>query len=377
MSRRHGSQSKTQYLRNKERQQGKDQVFEDKADKQEKVGPTPKETCGSCTHNIEEEDEDIFCDGLCGKWYHIACARVTEEENKIIGKSTNNINWYCVLCADKVEEMIHEDWGQWKKKQEEMLSTIGDLTRQLGDMKDKDIANMDKRIKTLEEYDIKAIKEKIENGATAGSQESEETKEKIRNLGIEIEANKKATATKCNSEEVNGIMKAGLNKENREMQSTVRKTVAEEVSKAREKNIIIYRAEEGTSNLKEENIKHDKAIVRKLIQHCKGTMEEDTAIDKIIRLGRKEEGKIRPLLVAFKELETKKGLFRNLKELGQEATPEELKNLSVSHDMTTQEREENKKLVAEARAKDQENPTLRHIVRGAPWNREIVAIRRS
>ena len=131
-----------------------------------------------------------------------------------------------------------------------------------------------------------------------------------------IEANKKLVETKCNAGDVNGIMKDEINKENREMQSTVRKTIAEEVSKAREKTIIIYRAVEGTSNLKADNIKHDKEIVRKLIEQCKGTMEEEKTIDKIIRLGKKEAGTVRPLLVAFKELYTKKGLFRNLKELG-------------------------------------------------------------
>jgi len=158
------------------------------------------------------------------------------------------------------------------------------------------------------------------------------------------------------------------------LQSTVRKTIAEEVSKARENNIIIYRAVEGTSNLKADNINHDKATVRKLIQHCKGTMDEETTINKIIRLGKKEAGTVRPLLVAFNEIETKKGLFRNLKELGKEAALEDLKNLSVSHDMTEQERKENRELVEKAKEKDKEDPTHKHIVREAPWNRQIVSI---
>ena len=84
----------------------------------------------------------------------------------------------------------------------------------------------------------------------------------------------------------------------------------------------------------------------------------------------------RPLLVSFKELDTKKGLFRNLKELGKDGAPEDLKNLSVSHDMTEQERKENRELVDKAKKRDTEDPTHKHIVRGAPWNREIVAILR-
>ena len=44
--------------------------------------------------------------------------------------------------------------------------------------------------------------------------------------------------------------------------------------------------------------------------------------------------------------------------------------------MTEQERKENRELVDEAKKKDKADPTHKHIVRGAPWNREIVAIPR-
>jgi len=365
--RRYGSQSRAQYIKGQE-EKNEDQVFESNVEEKivKKVNENHK--CGSCIHNIEKEDEDIFCDGMCGKWYHLTCAEVTQEENRIIGKTGSNINWFCRGCADKIGEIIHEDYYSWKQNLEELKATIENLKAKLDNMQD-----MENRIKTLENFNIKSIKDKVEEVA---AEDFTGTTEKIKKMEEKIEANKKLAETKCNAGDVNGIMKDELNKENREMQSTVRKTIAEEVSKAREKNIIIYRAVEGTSNLKADNIKHDKEIVRKLIGHCKGTMEEEKTIDKIIRLGKKEAGTVRPLLVAFKELDTKKGLFRNLKELGKEGTPEDLKNLSVSHDMTEQERKENRELVDEAKKKDKADPTHKHIVRGAPWNREIVAIPR-
>ena len=369
--RRYGSQSKAMKEKKdqeKKNEEKEDQVFVENGEEKIVKKIDESHICGLCTHNIEEKDEDIFCDGMCGKWYHITCAGVTKEENRILGKTDNNINWFCLECADKVGEIIHEDYDSWKHNLEELQTTIDGLKTKL-----ENIQEMENRIKTLENFDIKSIKDKVEGVA---AEDITGTTEKIRQMEEKIEANKKLVDTKCNAGEVNGIMQDELSKENREMQSTVRKTVAEEVSKAREKNIIIYRAVEGTSNLKADNIKHDKEIVRKLIEHCKGTMDEETTIDKIIRLGKKETGKVRPLLVAFKELDTKKGLFRNLKELGKDGAPEDLKNLSVSHDMTEQERKENRELVDKAKKRDTEDPTHKHIVRGAPWNREIVAILR-
>ena len=139
----------------------------------------------------------------------------------------------------------------------------------------------------------------------------------------------------------------------------------------REKNMVIYRAKESTSNLKNEIMNHDKDILRKLLAQCDTEYEEGT-IDKILRLGRKEKDKTRPLLVCFKDLDTKKSLFSKLKNLQQ--APEELRALSISHDYTPEEREENKKLREEAKELEAKDPEHKYVIRGPPWNREIIKV---
>ena len=294
------------------------------------------------------------------QWHHLKCEDLDEEDWKILSLGKKNIKWYCNNCEGRVNEIVKEDresdYVDIRRSQREMRKQMEKLMEQMSDMEQK--------IKDLEK---KPIGDELKN--TLGLEGENGIKERLRKV-------EEDTKTKCNAEQVNGIMKHEMTKETDKLKSTLRKTVVEEASKSREKNVIIFRAQESNSNLKDEISKHDKELAEKLIRHCKGEINDNT-IEKLVRLGRKEPGKTRPLLIAFKDLESKKDLFRNVSELGKETTPEELKSLALEHDMTIKEREEKKKLVEEAKRLNQENPEYRHIVKGAPWNREIVAYNRN
>ena len=51
-----------------------------------------------------------------------------------------------------------------------------------------------------------------------------------------------------------------------------------------------------------------------------------------------------------------------------------MKILSIDHDYTPEEREENKRLREEAKELEAKDPELKYIVRGLPWNREIIKV---
>ena len=287
-----------------------------------------KETCGTCENLIlDDTDISIMCDGPCDKWHHIECEEITEEEANLLHAGKRNINWFCNKCVDKVNDFVtverETDYIDMRKKYNEMANNLEELQT------------------TIE--GLKASISKLETD----------------------------NQTKCTPAEVNGMIKHSMKEDQRQIASTVRKTVAVEMARPRDKNMIIYRAPESPSILKDDNIKHDKGILRKLLAHCDTEYEDDT-IEKIIRLGRKEKDKIRPILVCFKELDSKKSLFSNLKNLKE--APEELKVLSISHDYTPEEREENKRLREEAKEKEASDPEHKYIIRGPPWNREIIKV---
>jgi len=64
----------------------------------------------------------------------------------------------------------------------------------------------------------------------------------------------------------------------------------------------------------------------------------DTDVEQFYRLGRKEEGKERPLLVKFAREEKKQEVKKNLKEL-RGANKDRIRRVSIAHDLTWRQRE--------------------------------------
>lgn len=97
--------------------------------------------------------------------------------------------------------------------------------------------------------------------------------------------------------------------------------------------------------------------------------------EKATRIGRRGD-KPRPLKVVMRSEEDKIQIFRNAKKLRE--APEPFNAVSISSDMTPEERETNKKLIAEAKEMDRrdESGDWIHLVRGPPWDRRIVKARR-
>jgi hypothetical protein len=155
---------------------------------------------------------------------------------------------------------------------------------------------------------------------------------------------------------------------------TVKETVKEvNERRARESNMILFNAPEPNTNLKEERKSQDIEVVRHLCTNiCQIDINPDEDISKAIRLGKKkEDGAPRPLLVVFTEVDKKKSVFRNLNKLKGAKTP--YNKISVTHDMTPNEREESKKLHQEAKEKeDNDGGNWVYRVRGPPWARKIV-----
>ena len=94
------------------------------------------------------------------------------------------------------------------------------------------------------------------------------------------------------------------------------------------------------------------------------------------RLGmRSENGKIRPLLIILNSEESKKKIFSRLYKLKDLV---QFKNISMSHDMTRDERTKTKLLIEEAKSKtinDTDSKNWIYKVRGPPWDQQIQRVR--
>ena len=296
-------------------------------DKEPNEGKTQIEMCKKCSGLIDEEEttKAIMCDGTCKSWYHAECVELTEGEYQILSNTNSNINWYCTGCSDKVEEMITgtghqeiitDETLEWRNKTEGTISQlrieVDDLTEQritkieewITNMEGNEIKAMKKRLAEIEKElkgsrdapkkctaeDVKGIVSKATQGIIDKVEGLDTTelaalpdiknmddrmkklekdlldKKSIKVLEEQMAKIEQKNEQKCSSEEVHGIITHELKKGQQTVQSTVRKAVVEEVSRARERNIVIYRAEEGKSHLKDENIQHDKELIGKLMK---------------------------------------------------------------------------------------------------------------
>ena len=127
---------------------------------------------------------------------------------------------------------------------------------------------------------------------------------------------------------------------------------------------------EPNSESREERYQLDRQLVGELFDE----IEVSAKVEKITRLGKREENKTRPLMISLDTIRDKALVMENLKKLGE--APEHLKKLVVMHDLTPQQRKERKAMIAEASQKTE--PNVRVVVRSAPgprWDPKYVKLR--
>jgi hypothetical protein len=155
----------------------------------------------------------------------------------------------------------------------------------------------------------------------------------------------------------------------------VTKKMAEEEKdrESRLNNVIIYRAPECTSA--EDRVKHDKAFCLGLFKDTLEVDMKEEDMKTVFRLGKREDNTCRPILVQFRDRSTKNHVMESLFKLRNAS--DKYKNISVSHDMTKNEREECKKLIEEGKLKQsQEQGEYIWRVRGVPGLMKLIRIKK-
>ena len=139
---------------------------------------------------------------------------------------------------------------------------------------------------------------------------------------------------------------------------------------ARERNVIIHRLPESTNDDPETRKAYDSSLFNQL---TKNELEiQGIEPVKLMRLGKKEPNQNRPLLVALPTIIDKREFMASLYKL--KNASEGFNSLSITHDLTKEERQERRNLVREAKRKQEEetsNPREFRI-RGPPGNLRIV-----
>ena len=170
-----------------------------------------------------------------------------------------------------------------------------------------------------------------------------------------------------------------LNNVKRVIDSTRKLAEEEKDREMRQNNIVLFRVPEVGDK---DRPKLDKNYCLELVRDVLGINDiQDNSIKSTFRLGKKDDIrdgdsiKGRPIMVQFREKAVKNRVMESLIKL--KDAPEKFKSIGISHDLTPSERDNCKKLVQEAKMK-QQNETGEYLwrVRGPPGMMKVVRIRK-
>lgn len=343
--------------------------------------------CKLCSKTFTDKNAKLLECERCQQRFCITCLKIKVSEYRVLC-IRSDLHWFCKSCEPKairsweIDEVLEKRFQAFEISMSEKLNKMEERYNQkLEQMKTerKMKPNADNpAVDSGNNKDVPAI-QVAAPAATAIA---------INAAAVE-EDRKEDTETQEKNESWSEIVRGKQGKSNREVADSL--TIAQIVKQAieetglkakeqtvkqndREANIIIHRAPESKANTWEERWKEDEGLFNKLCE--KGLGVGKLEFERLFRLGSPDDEKTRPLKVILKNVDAKIELMRSLGKL--QDAEEVLRNLSITNDMTADEREENRRLVEEAKKKSQEDTSGHWIykVRGPPWHRRVVRLKK-
>lgn len=311
--------------------------------------------CKMCNKTFTDHNAKLLECQRCEKHFCIKCLNKKQAEYEIL--SNSDTMWFCLPCREKVQQHLEVD-----KKIEEACAKIrqeyegrfNDIESKLKDKCDKqevielvrsEIAQIN--IPNPQENDHETIKEIVQ--------------EEVKTL----------QASKTNAANEND--KEGPLPDQHQIDDVIGEI---NERKAREKNMIIFGIEESESQTKTEKTQHDLNKIQELYTDAKINLEMDNIV-KIDRIGKPQTSgnKCRPIRVVFKTIDPKLALFKNMHYI--RSSPK-YEKVGAANDLTRTERENEKRLWNEAQKlqKSAKGNDFLYKVRGPPWARKVVEIRK-
>ena len=273
----------------------------------------------------------------CGFWRYKECEGLSEAGLKLV---TNMDVWFCKNCSS--------EWMLEKEENSRMKEELRGLK-----MKNAEINN---KVKDFENKWSKEVDESDEADPSPENKQGErEAGEKPTGmLHIKDEIKKLRKANEEFKEMIVNLEEKWESREE-EMIKKVMDKVVEHLGEIQEKekkkkNIIIFNIPESKKAEIGDRVSDDKKKCEEVFQ---GALRiRDAKIERIFRIGRENNGKIRPVIVELSEVETKWELIKRSKCLKDEDNPE-MKQVIIAPDLTRKEREENDKLREELKQRRQ------------------------
>ena len=282
--------------------------------------------CQECRKSFTEDSAEVLECQRCKHHFCAKCIKLGKDEYKLLNKRSD-IFWLCPPCAVKAVAT----WNKETTVEECCQSMVDKVSAKLAEMEEK----IDARLSHMKE-DVKTTATWAETAAKSSN---------------------KKEATKYTEVVKQTVVEHDMHKKQQE---------------GREGNLIIHRAKESDDESPEARVAEDKAFFNGL---CQDVLEVgELEIKSIVRLGKRDASKTRPLKIVLSNSNDKAKIMMRLRKL---KDAEEKYKVSVVHDLSPEERKAVRDKVSEAKEKEKnESEGGQYVfrVRGPPWDLRIVRL---
>lgn len=332
---------------------------------------TDTEICRRCDQRVNSGQMGLACDA-CNRWYHADCEKLNKKDYENIRKIGQKMKWHCKGCNAQTKN-IEEENAKLREENKELIERNGELEKAVKRL-DIKIREMEELFRTMLSEEIKKINsamvEKIRSSIsevlTTYDRKIEMNKKEIEQIKKEGGGREATQENLQLRKEMDSIRKEIANKGKEEVRKEMGKdkkiveieSKVEDIERERRKrNIVFYNMQESEESEAERRYREDEEKCGKIFVEELGI--QDLKIDKLIRLGKRIEGKNRPLLVKLGTEEEKRSILQRASKLRHSTN---FRRVYISRDMTEVERAREKKLREELMAK-RRNEEAQFIIR--------------
>lgn len=286
--------------------------------------------CTGCGTLVSAEVRALQCD-RCERWDQwkcIECLGLTFEVYDAMIES-KEICWFCKSCNKEVS-------GMKEQKEDKVLVLLEKMMDKLNDMEDKLHQKADVMILDDLKCRIKRLEDGAEERLSSGSRVQQLEDDMMRQVS-DIKAKLSQNSEKLTKLETNRAVVEGEEAMSLDEQHETEK---------RKKNMILYKVGEIQSDDASDRKAGDMLFLHELCNDVLGVTVGNGDVEAMYRLGKREEDKVRPLLVKFGTEDLKRRVMGRAKEL--KFADDKFKRISLAHDLTPRQRAQVKEVRTKA-----------------------------
>ncbi|KAK4317992.1 hypothetical protein Pmani_010947 [Petrolisthes manimaculis] len=297
--------------------------------------------CVKCDKVVSAQDYAICCE-ICESWFHIACQKIPRPvyDYMVVEESGKQLHWNCSFCKHGYENM-HRNLKRLEKQQEDITRKQEVIVAELCETKEtvrekmEQVDTMENRVSTLEAKNL---------GVTDCIKQDETIKLSLITRVSELEA--KFTGVESGHVGMDKQNTTSMKINQQQAQEQVETVIGEVYRRnTRVNNLVVHGVPEERSGTEEQGNEICMKYIQRIMEVC-GVRDSSEKIEKVLRLGKTQQDKDRPLLIELKHNHTKAEIFKNISNL---KGKEEFQSIRIQHDLTKIERQHEALLRKEAK----------------------------